>query len=104
MLRWNLRFIRQWLPRLVRLDPQGKGMHPQMFFEMTGEGCCIHFGKSSLGVYSHFRLSTIFFSFSERSVSFTKTTSPFSRVTSRVVSEIRSRKASEGEAPVFSNA
>src|SRR4030066_2562044 len=104
MLRRHFNSFRQRLSGFVRPDPEGERVNPQMFFEVTGKCGGVHLQGSLLGVYSHFLLSTIFFSFSERSASLTNTTSPLRRVTSRAPSEIRVRSASEGTSPLFSTA
>src|SRR4030066_171059 len=104
MLRRNFNSFRQRLSGFVRPDSEGERVNPQMFFEVTGKCGGVHLREILLGVYSHFLLSTIFFSFSERSASLTNTTSPLRRVTSRAASEIRARSASEGTAPLFSTA
>src|SRR4030066_2388474 len=104
MLRRHFNSFRQRLSGFVRPDPEGERVNPQMFFEVTGKCGGVHLREILLGVYSHFLLSTIFFSFSERSASLTNTTSPLRRVTSRASSVIRARSASEGTAPLFSTA
>src|SRR3990172_6263626 len=88
MLRRHFNFFRQGLSGFVRPDSEGERVNPQMFFEVTGKCGGVHLQEILLGVYSHFLLSTIFFSFSERSASLTNTTSPLRRVTSRASSVI----------------
>src|SRR4030066_414118 len=94
MLRRNFNSFRQRLSGFVRPDSEGERVNPQMFFEVTGKCGGVHLREILLGVYSHFLLSTIFFSFSERSASLTNTTSPLRRVTSRAASELRARRGS----------